>query len=234
MCGIIGVYLIKPTLDDIGVIEQLFIQSKVRGLHATGVSYVKNDRVVTIKEPIPADEFVKKYNFLDFINEDGNIYLIGHCRYSTSDIEYNQPISDNNVSIVHNGVITQELPEKWFDIYGYKCETRNDSELLLHSLSNDNSPLIEFINSSISVCELYSDKTLRFYRNGKRPLHYSSYGGGYIIASTKDIILRSNSGIYPISVENSVYYLIDEYNGISLFKVDVKSIDLQEICDVKK
>jgi asparagine synthetase B (glutamine-hydrolysing) len=126
------------------------------------------------------------------VNEDGNLYLIGHCRYSTSDLEFNQPLWNENISIVHNGVVSQEMPENWERLYGYKCKTRNDSELILHTLEADKSPLVEFPDASMAVVELYKEKQLRFYRNGKRPIYFTSLRNGVIITSTKDIAIRAD------------------------------------------
>lgn len=189
MCAIIGTIIQNPTQENFDLLHRIFLESKIRGLHATGISYVKNDKIITEKYPVPADKF--PFNFPEYINEDGYLYLIGHCRYSTSDLTYNQPISNYEVSVVHNGVITQELPETWKDLYGYNCVTHNDTELLLHTIEANKSPLIEWKNSSLAVCELYSDRKIRFYRNGKRPLFYSELENGFIITSTNDVSKRA-------------------------------------------
>jgi len=178
MCAIVGAILKEPSKEDFLMLHRVFLESKIRGLHATGVAYVKNGQVIIDKRPVPADEF--PFNFSEYLNEDRNLYLIGHCRYSTSDLEYNQPIGNVNHAIVHNGVITQELPENWKEIYGYDCTTKNDSELVLHS----GNPLEEFSHMSMDVCELFPNKTLRTYRNGKRPLYLTSVENGSIITST--------------------------------------------------
>ena len=63
--------------------------------------------------------------------------------------------------------------------YGYKLNTTNDSELIYHS----DEPLTEFPDASMAVAELHSNGTLRWYRNGKRPLYMAD---GFFM-STKDI-----------------------------------------------
>jgi asparagine synthetase B (glutamine-hydrolysing) len=196
-------------------------------MHATGISYIKNDKIVTEKLPVPANEF--PFTFADYVNEDGNLYLIGHCRYSTSDLEYNQPIGNDTHSIVHNGVITQELPERWKELYNYNCETKNDSELVLHS----DSPLEEFPDMSMAVCELTSDKKLLMYRNGKRPLYLSSIGNGCIITSTRDIAIRANVSSQPAEVLMNHYITFDDQLAMTIEKVTIAdAVDLQhyEFC----
>lgn len=224
MCGIIGVALKNPFEKDFGLIKQIFRQSKIRGMHATGVSYIVNDKIVTIKESIPSDAFVEKYfdDLKDFVNDDGNLYLIGHCRYSTSDLEYNQPIFNEKFSIVHNGVISQELPENWKKLYGYDCSTKNDSELVLLS----ENPLEEFDSTSMAVCKLSIEKALTFFRNGKRPAYYSELENGYIITSTRDIAFRSGIN-NSVEMKMNQYNIIDSNITMKTISLDISAKDLQ-------
>ena len=226
MCAIIGVVLRKPTRDDFEMIKRVFLESKIRGMHATGMSFLPNwsDKVVTIKESKPADYFIAQHlhkdNFDSLLNEDGNLYLIGHCRYSTSDLEYNQPISNEKVSVVHNGVVSQELPERWEELYGYKCETKNDTELLLHTIEEDKSPLTHWVDASLSVVELYLDRKVRAYRNGKRPIYMTTLHNGYIFTSTEDICKRAGVDGTTMELEPFVYATIFDANAIMYEMID--------------
>ena len=224
MCGVIGMILLEPTKQDFEMVKRVFLESKIRGMHATGVSYIKQGKVVIEKLPVPADQF--PFKFADYVNEDGNLYMIGHCRYSTSDLEYNQPIGNDEHAIVHNGVITQELPERWVELYNYHCETKNDSELVLHS----DSPLEEFPDMSMAVCELTVDKKLLLYRNGKRPLYLSSIPNGCIITSTRDIATRAHVGGMPVEVLMNHYitFTFDEQLAMMIEKVNTEdAVDYQ-------
>ncbi len=198
MCAVIGAALKSPTPEQLELVRNVFLESRIRGMHATGLSYVSNGKVVTLKEPVPSPEFTPLSDMEQFINEDGNLYLIGHCRYSTSDLRYNQPIQINDkVSIVHNGVISQELPENWKDLYGYETETHNDTELINHTLDAGLNPLTEWADSSMAVIELHSDGMMFWYRNGKRPLYKTVLKNGNIITSTKDIVKRAGITTEP-------------------------------------
>jgi len=198
MCAVIGALLRSPTTDQLDNVRNVFLESRIRGMHATGLSYVKNGKVVTLKEAVPASVFSPLSNMEQLLNEDGNLYLIGHCRYSTSDLRYNQPMQINDkVSIVHNGVISQELPENWKELYGYTTETQNDSELINHTLDAGLNPLIEWADSSMAIIELHSDGLMNWYRNGKRPLYKTTLDNGFIITSTKDIVKRAGIRIEP-------------------------------------
>ena len=204
MCAVIGCCLSHPTRDQIETLKRVFLESQIRGRHATGVSVLIDGRVETTAEPVSAEDFVQVFNFSQFENI-GDFKLIGHCRYSTSDLGYNQPLSlSNQLSIVHNGVVTQDPPETW-GRYGYPLETSNDSELLLQSIAMGEEPLVAFPDASIAALELHSDGRMRWYRNGKRPMHISAVDNGYFITSTEDISVRS--GLYSSvkAVPGTVY-----------------------------
>lgn len=227
MCSVVGIILKNPTQKDFDSIKRVFLESKIRGMHATGISYVKNNRVITEKHPVPADKF--PWVFPSYVNEDGNVYLVGHCRYSTSDLEFNQPIANSTTAVAHNGVITQELPERWEELYGYKCKTKNDTELLLHTIEDNECPLTKWQNASLAVCELWFCKKLRFYRNGKRPIYFTLVENGVIITSTEDIIVRTKiNGVTSIAPLGA-YLLFDENLTMTVDNVTINNPDLQRV-----
>jgi glutamine phosphoribosylpyrophosphate amidotransferase len=225
MCSVIGALIQNPTSKDFETIRKVFLESKIRGMHATGMSVIYNGKVLTFKEPVPADRFIHLDNLEEMVDDDGNLYLIGHCRYSTSDLLYNQPIANEEHSIVHNGVITQELAENWDKLFDYKCETKNDSELVLHS----DSPLEEYTDASMAVCELTVDKKLLAYRNGKRPLYLTSLTNGVIITSTADIPKRAGIKMPAIEVPMNTYLTFDDRASMTVEVVPSKLKDLQKV-----
>lgn len=187
MCGVIGVRISSTTDRDIQTIVRVFNQSVIRGKHASGYSYVKEGVLHTKSDSVPANKFVTEEIVRGMVDADGSITMVGHIRYSTSDLQYNQPIASKSMSIVHNGVISQEPKECW----NYETETSNDSELILRSLENKNHPLDEYRDKSMAVCVLSNDKTLYGFRNHERPLWFTKVQRGIIFTSTKDIALRS-------------------------------------------
>ena len=226
MCSVIGVYLEQPGSKDLETVEKVFHESSIRGLHATGASWVYENRIHTLISATSAEKFIEAHPLEKMINEDGNLYLIGHCRYSTSDLNYNQPLWDEDLAIVHNGVVSQEMPEKWKDLYGYDCKTRNDSELILHTLKANKSPLEEFKDSSMAVIELYKEKTLRFYRNGKRPIYFTSLINGVIITSTEDIASRAG-------LSHSTESMMNQYVTLSNSTLHMKTIQIENAKDLQ-
>ena len=230
MCSVIGAIIKEPRAEDFLMLHRVFLESKIRGMHATGISYVKHGKIITEKLPVPADEF--PFYFPSYVNEDGSLYLIGHCRYSTSDLEFNQPIANENLSVVHNGVITQELPENWKELYGYDCETKNETELILHTAEDCISPLVRWKDSSLAVIELHVDKVIRFYRNGKRPLYLTNISNGCIITSTADVIKRAKVPGFPINTLMNHYITFDDQLAMTIEKEVIEdAVDLQyELC----
>jgi len=225
MCGVLGIAIKNFNEGDYDLVRSLFIQSMIRGKHATGVSYVKNGRVNTIKDPLPADEWIEKQNFEEWTNEDGNLYCVGHVRYSTSDLRYNQPIGTDKLAIVHNGVISQEAPETWKERYGFETETSNDSELILRALETEKNPLTYFHPASMSVCSIDSTKKITTFRNEERPLYFGSDDDKFIFASTADILKRS--GVQDIT--KIPMYRIVTVDNFSISGYNIKVNDIEDL-----
>jgi asparagine synthetase B (glutamine-hydrolysing) len=178
MCGVIGI--ISKNIIEKSIINTLLIKSKIRGQHATGITYLDKDMLKS--QVIP-----KNATHINSSNVNTKI-IIGHTRYSTSSLEYNQPIFNNDVSIVHNGVITQDDSNNW-DNRTYKFKTKNDSEFVLKSYINNEHPIKAYPNASIaSIIYDNKNKLLHFFRNEKRPLYYTKFTESIIIASTQDIL----------------------------------------------
>jgi len=196
MCGIVGMYSQEYDESHTELFKQIFRESQIRGRHASGISYLKGKKVVTKSEPISADEFVDKIGI-----PNTNI-IIGHCRYSTSDLEYNQPIGTKKMAIAHNGIITQSDPENWEKRFGYKFKTKNDSEIILRNLEKGKKhPLVKYKDSSMAVVAIGHKGNFKFFRNGNRPLYYHNIGEALFVASTKDILIRAFKKITGENIE---------------------------------
>lgn len=199
MCAVIGVYT-KDLNSHKEILKEIFTQSQIRGKHATGIAYLDEGVMVNISKPIPSKSFIKCIDSIDVI---GEFYGIGHCRYSTSDISYNQPIVEDSSAVVHNGVITQKDPNSWEEEFGYNTEGLNDSELILKSSLAGKTPLLEFENSSMSCLELFNSggkPVIFMYRNEYRPLWYVEFEGAIFSASTSDILKRSFKAVYDLDI----------------------------------
>jgi len=187
MCGIIGISCQDGELTSM-LMKEFLLQSQIRGKHATGIAYLDKGKVKSISEPIPSSEFIKR----DFPESS---LMIGHTRYSTSDIRFNQPIATQEIALVHNGVITQEAFDNWSEHFKYSnFSTENDTELLLKCVEDFDNPFLKFINASIA-CGILSRHELICVRNNTRPLwlFFNEHFCGF--ASTEDIIKRSTENL---------------------------------------
>lgn len=220
MCGVIGLVLRDVDESKVELVRELFRQSQIRGKHATGVTYIKEGRLVTIKEPIPARNFVEVYDFNEFVDND-SIFLIGHIRYSTSDLKFNQPFTNSEMSIAHNGVLSQEPRESW----DFKTETGNDSEMILRCFESGYHPLQVFKRKSMAVCTLERNGNLSGFRNHERPLWYTTIDDGIVFTSTKDIAIRSGLKS-PQKCEMFTHYLFSN-GALSSEKYKHEFDDLQ-------
>jgi hypothetical protein len=95
-------------------------------------------------------------------------------------------------------------------------------------LEDDKSPLEHWSNASLAVCELWSAKKIRFYRNGKRPIYFTLIDGGTIITSTEDIATRAGL-VNTAEVPFNTYLTVDERNVMTLENVGVNNKDLQQV-----
>lgn len=189
MCGIISAYIKQPTLNDIETLKALFIEGQIRGRHQTGLAYKVGNKIERFVVEGDGKELVEEFDWGQLLKLE-TLELVGHNRYSTSDLWHPQPIQVfDDFSLVHNGVVTQESPAMW-KRFGYELSTSNDSELLYQSRYAGNEPLLEFPTATMAVCELHLDKGLRWYRNGGRPGYLSKSKGKYFICSTADIAKR--------------------------------------------
>lgn len=192
MCGIVGMVSVENDKECFSFFKELLKESQIRGKHATGISFYKGNKLITIKSKEPAEKFIKGLNFVSYSN-----FYLGHTRYSTSDLRFNQPINENNISLAHNGVLTQSDPKDWFKEFNYTTKTENDSELLLKFIEKENIKDVfkKFTKSSISA-GIIKDKTLFQFRNTKRPLWLIKFKSHnkircLIFCSTLDIFDRA-------------------------------------------
>ncbi|MCM1508114.1 MAG: glucosamine 6-phosphate synthetase [Ruminococcus flavefaciens] len=175
------------------LIKALSICAEVRGTDATGISYVKDGKIVTFKKAKPAHK-VKLYF------PTGIKTVIGHTRFSTQGDEKfnynNHPFeSEKGFALAHNGVLynDKELHEKYM-LSDTKIET--DSYVAVQLLEHFGGADMESIKCMSEVVEgsftftiLRNDNTL-FLVKGTNPItiyHFAELGI-YVYASTKEIL----------------------------------------------
>lgn len=197
--GIIGNSVLKR------LIKALSVEAEARGTDATGISYVKNGKMVTFKKAKPAHK-VKLYFPTD------TKCVIGHTRFTTQGSEKcncnNHPFeSEKGFVLAHNGVLynDKELRKKYM-LPDTKIET--DSYIavqLLEHFGGANMAEIrrmsEIVEGSFVFTILRNDNTL-FLVKGTNPIaiyHFSELGI-YVYASTNEILEKALNSLkfnYP-------------------------------------
>ena len=79
MCGVVGAVFRNITAHQIDFVRRLILESRIKGRHATGVSFIKSGKIQTFKYDIPADQFLQKHSIQEFV-DGSDLTLIAHCR----------------------------------------------------------------------------------------------------------------------------------------------------------
>lgn len=222
MCGIIGLKSKDTALLRQSLIS-LLLESEIRGKHATGITYVKDSELVTIKADVPPTEFI------GYLPPDLGNVVIGHVRYSTSALGHNQPLTLGRTSLVHNGVITQAPFEQWGELYGIEhFATKNDSEILLNYIIAVED-CFNFKNSSIA-CGYIKNGELYCYRNNTRPLWLFGTPDIKGFVSTHNIMRRALPDLNLVHTNATAgeLYQITYDNFKTIHKVNLNDPDLQQ------
>ena len=180
MCSVIG-FKGEYKID---LLDKIFNESRIRGIHAFGFSYYDKGNLKTHK-------YLDFEEFKDKIHSFKPNLFIAHFRYSTSGdyniMENNQPINYKDRSIVFNGVISQKDKSEIEKEFGLKMEIENDGYVLIQRFTDKSFVLSN--NITFSMVGLEKGKLIAL-KNRKRPL-YLSDKSDIIICSTKDIMKRS-------------------------------------------
>lgn len=223
MCGILG-FVGDNTKKNRLLIADLLRQLSLRGTHATGFSFQTSTGVYTIEASIPAEDFVEQFpldQVMDSFSQQ--IRLIGHTRYSTSDLRWNQPIQREGSAIVMNGVISQESPDKWPGVGVFDYATGNDAEIaLMYALAGSRGML----PGSFACCEL-SDSDLLCYRNTDRPLWLGKGPDFSVVSSTQDSLKRCRVFHAKALPPGKVYELYPQGVVVRLREMDYQSLVVQ-------
>ncbi|MDE6088638.1 MAG: glucosamine 6-phosphate synthetase, partial [Oscillospiraceae bacterium] len=201
------------------LLRELSIAAEVRGTDATGISYVKNDEMVTFKKARPAHK-VRLY----FPKE--TMAVIGHTRFTTQGSEKqnynNHPFeSEKGFALAHNGVLynDKELRKKYM-LPDTKIET--DSYIAVQLLENQKTVDFESIKTVAEIDEgsfvftILRNDNMLFLVKGSNPitlLHFQEYGL-YLYASTSEIL--------KVALKNAKFTA--EYENIAIHTGDIVRI----------
>lgn len=210
ICGIIGKPDAEHYQDVFELMSQLYIETEVRGIHATGYAALTSDsKMLLYKVPISATEFVSGDRWKNAEGRKFPPFFVGHCRQAThgnpkNNIN-NHPFKsmDGRYGFVHNGVIRGHRNLAQAESISLKTEC--DSELLLRIIETEEEP-IKGIRKTFDrvfspmrrdgACVLVDSKEneAHFFRNSMRPLFFvriPQWNNAIVFASTESILLRA-------------------------------------------
>lgn len=201
MCSIIAV----SGIWDEEIVKQIMKNSRIRGLHSFGYSFVKNNKIYNFK-------FIDYQKFIESLIQKKPEKFIAHFRYSTSGdwkvIENNQPIFLDDFCLAFNGVIDMSSKtemEKKFDI---KMKTENDGEIAIIKYKQGKDLFLDFINQNkrtFAGVFLNKENQITAIKNNLRPLSISKDKHATYLASTSDILSRSGLKSYDKLKPNKFY-----------------------------
>tara|TARA_R100000388_G_scaffold94962_1_gene84481 strand:- start:4655 stop:5269 length:615 start_codon:yes stop_codon:yes gene_type:complete len=202
MCGVVGYSSQDPIDEHYSILHKLIYQSKIRGLHSFGYSYCLNNKLTT-----------RKYHNVDEVVLPQANKIVFHNRYATSgdyqDHINNQPITNNNLSLVFNGVLDMRTKVEMELHYGIKMQTYNDGEIILQKCGANKDLLKDYIGNikgSFAGLILTASNELLAIRNSNRPLWRLSHSNAIFYASTKDIFKRVDKSFQPEQLKPNQLY----------------------------
>jgi hypothetical protein len=141
MCGILGIQFVNKSRPDKAreFIEHLLLQSKIRGLHATGAAATVGEEIRVLKAALPAQKFLRMPEWAAFC-DPLPASMILHTRYSTSgdwhNAQNNQPLLTENLALVHNGIVSMGTKGEMEQAYAVQLRAENDSEIILRNIEH--------------------------------------------------------------------------------------------------
>ncbi|SFX01224.1 class II glutamine amidotransferase [Ruminococcus sp. XPD3002] len=216
------------------ILREISVNAECRGTDATGISYVRNGRIVTFKKAKPAHK-------MKLVFPTDTTALIGHNRMTTqgdAKRNYNNHpfegrTTSHSFSLAHNGVLYNDGEiQKSNHLPATRIETDTYVAVqLLEKMDAVDSTALksvaETVLGSFVFTVLRDDNTL-FLLKGDNPLtlmHFPEYGL-YLYASTTEILfnafkkLRFNSVCENTKVESGNIVRIDSGGKLSISSFD--------------
>lgn len=224
MCGIFGIVSYdkdRVYMDDI--VSKLAISSSERGIHATGLSYLKDGKVHIYKKPVAADKF-------DVNIPLGAKSVMGHVRFTTQGSEKNNynnhPFYINlkdgtHGALAHNGILHNDYAlrnELGLKKPKIETDTYIAVQLLEHlgqGINMDSLKMMaEKVNGSFVFTVMDNDGAIWLIK-GSNPLAimHIPQKKMFIYASTKQILIRAM--LYATKTEEVLYEQFDADTLIS-------------------
>ena len=247
MCGIFGLVLKDDALNDkkqiFNILNNLFLYSEDRGREAAGIAYQNGSYLHLYKKACTPRNFIRDKTYLELFETSYNLYLenlknisnpkisfsvIGHTRLATngfqSDDGNNQPISIDNITGIHNGIITNE-EELWKRNKDLEKVKDVDTELLLKLLDkklNKSKCLKSAVSDTFHEIE-GSASIAAFFNKSNNILLATNTGALFYASNLEKSLIIFASERYILKIINSKKFdsllqihQLKPFNGISI------------------
>jgi len=206
MCGIFGLQLKQKNKELLKNFTSFMLkESELRGRDASGI-YLQSENIQsTLKKPVNGFQLTKLVDYSSFFenikDDTSNIFnLIGQCRLATNGKifinDFNQPIETENLTMLHNGIILNDLDLlNKFNITNKKeVSDSHNFAFFLDSLKKKNlsynkifEEIVKDIKGSYSIA--FIDK------NSEKIFFISNFGSLYFYKNDDFIIFSSEKKI---------------------------------------
>jgi glutamine phosphoribosylpyrophosphate amidotransferase len=215
MCGLTALTTPSFTAAQLNLLQAVFYESTVRGLHAFGMAYGKPGDNLNVLRSHSMSEILHKFDDTIGYYLGRPLVFIGHARYDTSGdwrvLENNQPlvhcvashVVTNQHLLAFNGVIRMTTKQEYEKEFARQYPVDNDGYIALDILANglaSNTLLYKLLSEPVvSFAGFYYSPSRNFaIRNDRRPLWLTKLpGNAYLFHSTIDVLVRAGVRHYP-------------------------------------
>jgi predicted glutamine amidotransferase len=194
MCGIFG--LISKECVNISHLTKLAKHARQRGQDSSGLMYLKNDAYEIIRSDYDINRLLIKNKPI------GSKFVMGHSRLITNGLSDNQPVTRDDITLIHNGIIVNET-EIWADLKVSR-KFQIDSEAII-------AVALEHLKSAGDIEDI--PKIIFNYCKG-------TISAAMVMQRLGKLILFSNNGSLYTGIIGSDFYFASERYGLDLIKCE--------------
>lgn len=254
MCGIFGLVAPADTIistEEIALLlKQLYLFSESRGKESAGIHIYlpASNKAWTLKSAWPASKFIASAAYNSLLKEvwgelgknKGALAVIAHSRLVTNgsadDDRNNQPVSWQDVSVVHNGIIVN-ADKLWEQNPDLKRTAEVDTEIIAALMAREcslgkhpltaTSEFLSQIEGSASIAWVHDNSDFMVLATNTGDLFYSmdSRHKFLTFASERYIISQALTAANPKNSTDITWLQPENGLYISLENLDVKSFD---------
>jgi glucosamine--fructose-6-phosphate aminotransferase (isomerizing) len=231
MCGIFGVAVSDFKNQDFemkSLLDDLFILSESRGKEASGISINNGNDLFVLKSSHPASKLIRSNDYKSLLrnsilNAESIFAVIGHSRLVTNGSASlninNQPAFSEQISCVHNGIITNY--EEIMNSLDIKPKSELDTEAILSLINLYKHDDVSLEKAIIKAYESIEGSASCAFLHKELPLLTLASNNGSIYCVQN----KSNSQIIFASEEIILRKIIKKFGGI----LDISDTSIKQI-----